>query len=302
MSWNLTTVNDTHLQCQPDTSLETDLYVSDFNTAALDRRLLAPPPDLTLQAECCEDLRKMPVRRVKAKVLADRESKPSSSASSEELFRKTLPGAADLDGLTNGTSLDFLVTTRYRNDSEFFLSCSNAVLRAAIRGNAVTFPSQVMWLGRREESDIGRRIIQLYFVGGWPVHRISDRYLLSKTGVHRILREWRRRAIALGFLQEIQSDREGSVPCTSGTPIGDRSTVTCGLRKSSSETGKNRVLGALISALEDQCEELGLHISTFRFSRIEEALRLILGPALSSGVAVDVAKPAVKGADLYREG
>jgi hypothetical protein len=242
----------------------------------------------------------MPVQRANAKVLADRGRIPLSSMNPEDLVRKAPPASAG--ERPNGVPLEFPSANGSRNDLEFLSSCSNAVLREAIQSNVVTFPSQVMWLGSREGGDVGRRIIQLYFISGWSVQRISDRYLISKTGVHRILREWRRRAMAVGFLQGVQSDSEGSGPWPSATAIADCVTAPQKVRNNNSGAGKNRALGALVSAIEDQCEELGLDVSAFRFSRIEEALRLILGPTLSPGVAVDAPKPAVKSAELFWEG
>jgi len=50
------------------------------------------------------------------------------------------------------------------------------------------------------------RIVQLYFVHGWSVRRIGDRYNLRKDTVHTLLAQWRIRAIESGYIQEIEPD------------------------------------------------------------------------------------------------
>ena len=44
----------------------------------------------------------------------------------------------------------------------------------------------------------------LFFVRGWSVRRLCDRYGLSKAMAHKLLAEWRIRAIESGYIQEIQ--------------------------------------------------------------------------------------------------
>jgi hypothetical protein len=88
---------------------------------------------------------------------------------------------------------------------EFLTWCTNAALRDAIRNNRVTFPSQMVRLRSRADRDTSERIVQLYFISGWPVRRLCGRYRLSRTKIDKILNEWRQRAIAAGFVQEIQS-------------------------------------------------------------------------------------------------
>ena len=218
--------------------------------------------------------------------------------SSKELLPKVSAGVT-VAGWPNAVPLDFRNGTGCLNDPESLTLCSNTVLREAIRSNAVTFPSQVVWFGGCGNGEVGRRVVQLYFVSGWPVARICDRYLLSKTEVHRILREWRHRAVAVGFLQEIQSDSQERVPSSSSTYFAVCVSGSHCVRNCSSGVGKIRVFEALDSAIEDQCEELGLDISAFRFSRIEEALRLILGPTLSSDVLADMSKRSREGSTPY---
>lgn len=90
-------------------------------------------------------------------------------------------------------------------EPEFLLVCGNAGLRAAIRRNAVTFPSQMVRLGSSTEgNDEQERIVQLYFVHGWSIGNICQRYGLGKKAVDNILTRWRHKAVAAGFVQEIQ--------------------------------------------------------------------------------------------------
>lgn len=92
--------------------------------------------------------------------------------------------------------------------SDFLLTCGNAGVRAAIRRNAVTFPSQMVRLrGSGEENDEPERIVHLYFICGWSVGSLSQRYGLSRKQIEDILTRWRQRAIAAGFIQEIQPSK-----------------------------------------------------------------------------------------------
>jgi hypothetical protein len=80
----------------------------------------------------------------------------------------------------------------------------NTTLRAAIRRNLVTFPSQIPPFMKRGETQ--ERIVQLYFVRGWRMKMIGERYGLSKSAVRKLLSEWRIRAIAAGYIQDIHPD------------------------------------------------------------------------------------------------
>jgi transposase-like protein len=80
----------------------------------------------------------------------------------------------------------------------------NAVLRNAITRNLVSFPSQIRPFAKRTVADLQVRIVQLYFIGGWSVRRIGDRYNIRKDTVHQLLAQWRIRAIESGYIQEIE--------------------------------------------------------------------------------------------------
>src|SRR5579871_5876417 len=79
----------------------------------------------------------------------------------------------------------------------------NTTLRTAITRNLVSFPAQVQPFIRRGPGDIQEKMVQLYFVRGWSIRRICDRYGLSKAMAHKLLTEWRIRAIESGYIQEI---------------------------------------------------------------------------------------------------
>jgi hypothetical protein len=80
----------------------------------------------------------------------------------------------------------------------------NTLLRTAITRNLVSFPAQIRPFMRRSCGDMQERIVQLYFVRGWSVRNICDRYGLSKAMAHKLLAEWRIRAIESGYIQEIE--------------------------------------------------------------------------------------------------
>src|SRR5580658_10909341 len=80
----------------------------------------------------------------------------------------------------------------------------NTLLRTAITRNLVSFPAQIRPFMKRSSGDLQERIVQLYFVRGWSVRSICERYGLSKAMAHKLLAEWRIRAIESGYIQEIE--------------------------------------------------------------------------------------------------
>lgn len=79
----------------------------------------------------------------------------------------------------------------------------NTLLRTAITRNLVSFPAQIQPFMKRASGDLQARIVQLYFVRGWSVRNICERYDLNKAMVHKLLAEWRIRAIESGYIQEV---------------------------------------------------------------------------------------------------
>jgi hypothetical protein len=78
----------------------------------------------------------------------------------------------------------------------------NKVLRTAIQRNLVSFPAQVPAFAKHQ-ADLQVRIIHLYFVAGWTIREIGRRYTMTPEMVRKSLSEWRVRAIASGYIQEI---------------------------------------------------------------------------------------------------
>jgi hypothetical protein len=82
----------------------------------------------------------------------------------------------------------------------------NSALRIAIQRNLVSFPSQIPAFTKRPGGDTRERMAQLYFALGWTVRSLCERYGLSKTMVQKLLAEWRIRAVAAGYIQDIHPE------------------------------------------------------------------------------------------------
>jgi hypothetical protein len=80
----------------------------------------------------------------------------------------------------------------------------NTMLRAAIRRNLVSFPSQIPAFTKG--GDAQKRVVQLYFVLGWPSKAICDRYGLTKSTLRTLLSDWKIRAVAAGYIQDIHPE------------------------------------------------------------------------------------------------
>jgi hypothetical protein len=82
----------------------------------------------------------------------------------------------------------------------------NSALRLAIQRNLVSFPAQIPAFMKRPGDDTQQRIAHLYFSRGWPIRNICARYGLGKPMVQRLVSEWRIRAVAGGFIQDIHPE------------------------------------------------------------------------------------------------
>jgi hypothetical protein len=76
-------------------------------------------------------------------------------------------------------------------------------LQEAIRDNQVSFPSQVPVFIKHAEGKLQCHVVLLYFVLGWSCDRIAKRYHFTRQHIWQIVSEWRRHAVALGYLQVI---------------------------------------------------------------------------------------------------
>jgi len=95
----------------------------------------------------------------------------------------------------------------------------NTLLRTAITRNLVTFPAQIQPFMKRTMGDLQERVVQLYFVRGWSVRNICDRYGMSKAIIHKLLAEWRIRAVESGYIQEIEPDCLSALDAEGGPDI-----------------------------------------------------------------------------------
>jgi Homeodomain-like domain len=76
-------------------------------------------------------------------------------------------------------------------------------LQAAIRANQVSFPSQVPVFVKHGGEKLQGRVVVLYFVMGWSCSKIAKRYDVTRQHIWQAVNEWRRHAIALGYVQAI---------------------------------------------------------------------------------------------------
>jgi hypothetical protein len=84
------------------------------------------------------------------------------------------------------------------------------ILRQAIRGNIVSFPSQIPSL-LKEPAEAPWRVVALFFLRGWAPTRIAARFQVPVHRIRKSLDAWCVRAFALGYLQVI--DQEAFARC-----------------------------------------------------------------------------------------
>ncbi len=76
-------------------------------------------------------------------------------------------------------------------------------LRLAIQTNQVSFPSQVPVFVKHAKPTLQRYVVQLYFLQSWSCAKIAKRYGATRFYIWQILNEWKRHAVALGYVQLI---------------------------------------------------------------------------------------------------
>lgn len=84
-------------------------------------------------------------------------------------------------------------------------------LQEAIRANQVSFPSQVPVFIKHSHGAQQCHMVLLYFVRGWSCEQIARRYKVTRQHIWQIVSEWRRHAVALGYIQAIPP-AEGMAP------------------------------------------------------------------------------------------
>jgi hypothetical protein len=82
-------------------------------------------------------------------------------------------------------------------------------LREGIQSNRVSFPSPVPTFPRESRADIQWRLADLYFVRNWSCSQLSKRYAVTGSRTRQLLRNWVKRAVASGYLQEIPAAPAG---------------------------------------------------------------------------------------------
>jgi len=82
-------------------------------------------------------------------------------------------------------------------------------VRAAIRANRASFPSQVPAFPSCGQPELQHKLVQLFFVRGWNCGVIAARYGLTGRRVRSILNAWKWRAANAGYIQHIPPEEAG---------------------------------------------------------------------------------------------
>src|SRR5580658_2119669 len=84
------------------------------------------------------------------------------------------------------------------------IDLENRILRQAVQENLVSFPSQVPVFGKQSRPDLQQKLVLLYFVRGWTMDDIAQRYGLGRQRMGQILTAWQIRAVKEGYIQAIE--------------------------------------------------------------------------------------------------
>jgi hypothetical protein len=99
-------------------------------------------------------------------------------------------------------------------------------LRLAIQENRVSFPAQAPIFPKHSRADIQWRMSVLYFVRGWSIRALSERYNLCIARVQQLLSSWRTYAISASYIQEIPPEGAPEVPSVAAPRIDVRQEST----------------------------------------------------------------------------
>lgn len=144
--------------------------------------------------------------------------------------------------------------------------CGNAVLRAAVRKNLVSFPAQVPAFAKPPSGQVQRGAVLLYFVRGWTVRQICLRYGLRKKMAQNLLSEWRMRAVSAGLIQEIQPEDLAEL-------LADQQQAERDGHLGASPRPTAATSGGLMSAFLEDLMEVGVELSSDQLRRIERIVR-----------------------------
>ena len=163
----------------------------------------------------------------------------------------------------------------------------NTMLRTAITRNLVSFPAQIRSFMKRSSGDVQERIVQLYFVRGWSVRSICERYGLSKAMAHKLLAEWRIRAVESGYIQEIEPGNLAALEqSVSAHPVSAKETQTVGMQTALPVLPVH--VPAMVAAEAPRLQEFN-HVNTMRANTTRAngipaaSIPTVESPALSAG-------------------
>jgi hypothetical protein len=81
-------------------------------------------------------------------------------------------------------------------------------LRDAIRAHRMTFPAQIPSFLRQHKRDVQWRAVVLYFVRGWTLERIAERYGVTHKRIGQMVRQWAAQAMRHGYVARIPTEEE----------------------------------------------------------------------------------------------
>jgi len=148
----------------------------------------------------------------------------------------------------------------------------NKALRLAIQENRVTFPAQIPSFSRPEVSELQLRIVQLYFIAGWTVERIGNRYAMSDAMVRKTLTTWRVRAIASGYIQEIDPEPAPSLKELDMEDQDGPSQVSTSKPPHTDRRAWPPIYIRLLELVRRECDRIGFYLSGAQVERIQTAL------------------------------
>src|ERR1035438_7459357 len=82
----------------------------------------------------------------------------------------------------------------------------SGILRRAIRGNIVCFPSQIPSFPKGSQAEMQWRMVRLFFVRGWWGGEVAERFQVPNHRVWTLLNGWSVRAMAQGHIQVIDPE------------------------------------------------------------------------------------------------
>ena len=130
----------------------------------------------------------------------------------------------------------------------------NRTLQTLIRGNFVCFPSQAPVFGQKSRRDLQWRLAVLYFVRGWSTRTIADRYGLTRERCGQIISDWRIRAVALGYIQDVTpegTDLARLADSHSGSTVaGVPADITSGFRSNGALPDLNGVPATAVAPIQ----------------------------------------------------